>query len=77
MYVLVKILNLYILIIIIRAVMSWFQPNPYNPVVRFVYMVTEPVLRPLRQIIPPVFGGMDLSPIIAILIIYLIIGFIV
>lgn len=43
--------------------MSWFSPSPYNPIVKVVYAVTEPVLAPVRRILPPM-GGMDLSPIV-------------
>lgn len=57
--------------------MSWFQPDYRNPVVKFIYITTEPVLKPLRQIIPPVFGGMDITPMVVILVIYFIIAFLV
>ncbi len=52
--------------IIIRALMSWFNPSLENPVVRFVFEITEPVLGPLRRIIPRI-GMIDISPIVAIL----------
>lgn len=45
------------------------EPDPYNPIVRFIHNVTEPVLYPIRRKLPVVFGGMDLSPIIVFLII--------
>jgi YggT family protein len=51
--------------------MSWINPNPYNPVVRFLYKITEPLLRPIRRVISlrlPV----DISPLILLLIIYII-----
>ena len=55
-------------IIIIRALISWVNPDPYNPIVQFLTRVTEPVLRPLRKLMPPwKMGGLDLSPRIAIL----------
>jgi YggT family protein len=56
-------------IIIARAVLSWVSPDPYNPIVRFIHNVTEPVLYPIRTRLPVVFGGMDFSPIIVFLII--------
>jgi len=59
------ILGFYIWVIIIRALISWVNPDPYNPVVRFLYRVTEPVLYRIRRIVP-IMGGMDLSPVIAI-----------
>ncbi|MEW6409717.1 MAG: YggT family protein [Nitrospirota bacterium] len=63
------VLSIYMWIIIIAALISWVNPDPYNPIVRFLYGITEPVLRRVRRIIP--FGGIgiDISPIIVILII--------
>jgi YggT family protein len=52
--------------IIVRALMSWFNPSPDNPIVRIVYEITEPVLAPLRRIVPRI-GMMDITPIVAIL----------
>ena len=60
-------LNIYMWIIIIRALVSWVSPNPYNPIVQFLYSATEPVLWRIRRYLPVVFGGIDLSPIVAIL----------
>jgi YggT family protein len=62
-------LNLYMWAIIINALLSWVSPDPYNPIVRILYQVTEPALRPIRRIIPMRGMGIDISPIIAILII--------
>jgi len=63
-------LQLYTWVIIIRALISWVSPDPYNPIVRTLAVVTEPVLRPLRRLAPPhKLGGIDLSPLIAILLI--------
>jgi YggT family protein len=59
-------LNIYMWLIIARALLSWVNPDPYNPIVRFLYNVTEPVLSYLRRRVPVVFGGMDLSPLIVI-----------
>ncbi len=58
-------LTLYMYIIIARAVMSWFNPDPYNKVVRFIYQTTDPVLDRVRRFIPPI-SGLDLSPIVVI-----------
>jgi YggT family protein len=63
-------LIIYMWIIIIRALISWVSPDPYNPIVRFLYRVTEPVLRPVRRILPIGGMGIDFSPLIVILIIY-------
>jgi YggT family protein len=64
------VLNIYMWVIIIRALLSWVNPDPYNPIVQFLTRITEPVLRPLRKLLPPFRLGIDLSPLIAILIIY-------
>ena len=52
--------------IIIRALMSWFNPSPDNPIVKIVIEITEPVLGPLRRIVPRI-GMIDITPIVAIL----------
>jgi YggT family protein len=70
-------LSLYMWIIIGRAVISWVNPDPYNPIVRFLTSVTEPVLYPIRRRIPISLGGMDFSPIIVILVIIFIQSFLV
>ncbi|OGP09532.1 MAG: hypothetical protein A2056_03445 [Deltaproteobacteria bacterium GWA2_42_85] len=61
-------LTIYMWIIIIRSLISWVNPDPYNPIVRFLYQATEPVLYPIRRRLP-FMGGIDLSPIIVLLII--------
>ncbi len=63
------ILDIYMWIIIARAIISWVNPDPYNPIVRFLYQATEPVLSRVRRIIP-YLGGIDLSPLVVLLIIY-------
>ena len=57
-------------LIVIRALLSWVNPDPYNKIVQFIERVTEPVLAPFRQLIPTHKIGIDLSPLIAILFIY-------
>lgn len=69
-YVLEKALTAYMWILIARAVLSWVNPDPYNPIVRFIHTVTEPVLQRVRRHLPAVFGGVDLSPVIVIMAIY-------
>ena len=64
-------LTIYVWIIIARAIISWVSPYPYHPVVRFLYKVTEPVLAPLRRVIPPI-AGIDITPAIVIFIIFII-----
>ena len=57
-------------LVIIAAVISWVNPDPRNPIVQFLYRTTEPILRPFRKILPPGrTGGIDLSPILVILLI--------
>ena len=67
----VEILNLgltiYMWLIVARAILSWVSPDPYNPIVRFLYSATEPVLGWVRRRVPIVFGGLDLSPILVLL----------
>lgn len=60
-------LNIYMWIVIARAVLSWVNPDPYNPIVRFIHNLTEPVLYQIRRRIPVVFGGVDLAPVIVFL----------
>jgi YggT family protein len=57
-------------LIIIRALISWVNPDPYNPVVQFLYKTTDPFLYPFRRIIPVYNIGIDLSPLFAILVLY-------
>ena len=63
------VLAIYKWLIIIAALISWVNPDPYNPVVRFLYNVTEPALRPIRRLIGYRLGPIDISPIIVILVI--------
>jgi YggT family protein len=63
-FILDQALQLYMWVIVISALITWVQPNPYNPVVIFLERITEPVLRPIRRILPPM--GLDISPVIAI-----------
>lgn len=57
-------------LIVIRALLSWVSPDPYNPIVQFIERTTEPFLHPLRQLIPVYKIGIDISPILAMLILY-------
>jgi YggT family protein len=71
------VLQAYFWIIIARAVLSWVNPDPFNPIVRFLYRVTEPVLRPIRHRLPTFSMGLDLSPMVVILAIYVLDTFLV
>jgi YggT family protein len=66
-YIIHKVLWIYMWIIIIRALISWVNPDPYNPIVRILYSVTDPVLLAIRRRLPLFFGGIDFSPIVVIL----------
>jgi YggT family protein len=68
---------LYMWIVIVRAVISWVSPDPYNPIVQFLYRATEPVLEPIRRKLPGGGFGIDLSPLIVILAIYFLDQFLV
>ena len=57
----------YMLIVVARAILSWVSPDPYNPIVRFLYNVTEPLLYRIRRLIPFDMGGIDFTPMILIL----------
>jgi YggT family protein len=60
-------LTFYMWIVIAQAVLSWVSPDPYNPIVRFINSITEPVLYQIRKRLPVSFGGIDFSPVIVIL----------
>jgi len=65
-------------LILIRALISWVNPDPYNPIVRFLYKTTEPILYPIRRMLPLDAGiGLDISPIIAFLILIFLRSFLV
>lgn len=61
-----SIINVFIYSIFATVILSWINPGTYNPVVSLLYKITEPVMQPFQRIIPPI-GGMDLSPIAALL----------
>jgi len=65
-------------LILIRALISWVNPDPYNPIVQFLYKATEPILYPIRKVLPPALRfGIDISPIIAFLAIMFLRSFLV
>lgn len=61
------VINIYIWVVIIAALITWVRPDPYNPIVQVLNRLTEPVYALIRRFIPTVIGGIDLSPIIIIL----------
>lgn len=71
------ILQVYFWVVIIAALMSWIEPNPYNPIVRFLYSVTEPVFDWVREHLPVNFAGIDFSPMIVIFVIWFLQGYLI
>ena len=67
-------LNVYFFIVLIRVIISWIQLPPDNPVVVYSRMLTEPLLEPIRRVLPPA-GGLDFSPLILLLVIRFLSGF--
>lgn len=61
------VLKLYLWVILARAILSWFRPSPYHPVVRFLYRITDPLFDRIRRFLPLQFGGLDFSPILVFL----------
>ena len=61
------VLLIFMCVVITRALLSWVNPDPFNPIVRFIHNITEPVLYPIRTKLPVGFSGIDLSPIIVLL----------
>ena len=67
----------YMWIILIRALLSWVNPDPWNPIVQFLQRITEPVLAPIRRRLPTWQWGIDLSPLVVILVIVFLQSFLV
>ncbi len=70
-------LTLYMYIIIAHAILSWVNPDPYNPIVRLINQITEPVLYRVRRLVPTNLGGLDFAPIIVLLVIIFLQNFLV
>lgn len=62
------IIQLFALLVLARVLMSWFNVDPYNPIVQFIYNTTEPFLKPIRDMLPPA-AGMDFSPIVLLILV--------
>jgi YggT family protein len=69
--------HIYSLILVIRVIVSWVNADPYNPLVRFLYQATEPVLYRVRRALPVVYGGIDFSPLVVLVAIFFLQGFLV
>lgn len=67
--ILLLLIDIYEIILLARVLMSWFRPDPYNPIVRFLYGATEPLLRPIREALPAA-GGLDFSPLVGFLLLF-------
>ncbi|MCX6357487.1 MAG: YggT family protein [Candidatus Aureabacteria bacterium] len=61
------VINLYMLAVIVRAIYSWVQPDPFSPLTRCIYGITDPVLKPLRRALPPIGGQFDIAPLIVLI----------
>ncbi len=61
-----SLLTVYIWVVIIGALLTWVRPDPYNPIVQVIYRLTQPAYDLIRRIMPTVFNGLDLAPIILI-----------
>lgn len=70
-------LGLVVILIIARAVVSWVNADPYNPIVRFIHSSTDPILQPLQRVLPLRVGMVDFSPMLAILVLYFLKAFLV
>lgn len=67
-----NVLYIYTIIVVVSVVMSWLRPDPYNPIVRFIYSITEPVFYKIRKILPLRISMFDFTPIIVILLLTII-----
>jgi YggT family protein len=63
---LLRLIDLYSLIVLAAVVLSWIRVDPYNPLVRIVDILTEPALDPIRRVLPPM-GGFDFSPMVLLI----------
>lgn len=70
-------LHFYTIILIVRVITTWVNADPYNPIVRFLYNATEPLMYRVRRVLPVVYGGIDFSPLIVLLAVYFLQGFLV
>ena len=71
------VLDIYMWLVIARAVLSWVSPDPNKFIVQFIHTVTEPVLSWIRRRLPVVFGGIDLAPVVVFLAILFLENFVV
>jgi YggT family protein len=67
-----SLITIYIWVLIIGALLSWVRPDPYNPIVQIIYRLTEPAYRALRRLMPTVFNGIDLAPLILVILLQMV-----
>lgn len=65
--ILISLINVYIWVVIIAALLSFVNPDPYNPIVQFLYRITNPAYALVRRYIPTNFNGLDLAPLVIII----------
>lgn len=70
-----SIFEIYAYIVVARAILSWVNPDPYNPIVRFLYGATEPVLQRIRRVVPLQFSGIDFTPMVLIFALFFVSNF--
>ncbi len=68
--------KIYSIVLIVRILISWVNPDPFNPIVQFLVRVTDPVLEPFRRIIPPI-GPIDISPMVVFFLLQVVQSFLV
>lgn len=68
-----QLIEIYSVIVFVAVIVSWLRLPPYNPIVRYTRMLTEPALAPIRKLVPPV-GGLDFSPMILLILLWIIRG---
>lgn len=71
--IIVSLIHIYIWVIIIAAVLTWVNPDPNNPIVQILYRLTEPAYSAVRRFIPTVFNGVDLAPLIIVIVLQIVI----
>jgi len=71
------VITLYTWVVIIAALITWVRPDPYNPIVQILQRLTEPVYAWIRRLVPTVISGIDIAPIIVIILLQFINAFLV
>ena len=66
------IFGVYEFLILIRVLLSWVNVSPYHPLVRILYSLTDPLLKPIQRLIPPIGGTIDISPAVALILLYIV-----